>query len=56
MKAQDYVNEGMSTVQSAMSSLQSAIAHAEKQANKQVIQKAMNEMQSACDCLKEYRD
>ena len=56
MKAQDYVNEGMSTVECAMSSLKSAMTHAEKQANKQVIQKAMDEMQSACDCLKQFQD
>ena len=56
MKAQDYVNEGMSSAHCAMSSLQNAIQHAEKQANKQVIQKAMDEMQHACECLQQFQD
>lgn len=55
-KAQDYINQCMSSAQSMTSALQQAISMAEKPENKEKIQEAMNAINSACNCLQSYKD
>ncbi|MGL5084657.1 MAG: hypothetical protein ACRC68_02890 [Clostridium sp.] len=55
-KAQDYVNQGMSSVQSTVNSLQQALSSVEKDCNKEKIQSAINSLNSASEELSNYKD
>jgi F0F1-type ATP synthase membrane subunit b/b' len=55
-KAKQYIDQSMTTVQSAVDSLQQALNSAEKQENKSRIQQAINSLNSAKQQLTEYRD
>lgn len=55
-KAQDFVNQSMTTAQNVISSLQQAANMAEKPENKEKIQQAMNSINSACNALSSYQD
>ena len=55
-KAKDYVDESMSTVQNAVSSLNQALGSVEKADNKAKIQQAITSLNSACDNLSNYQD
>lgn len=55
-KAQDSINSGMTSIQSAINNLQQAMSCCEKQENKTIIQSAINSMNSACNQLSNYRD
>ncbi|EJO5347627.1 hypothetical protein NRP93_001714 [Clostridium botulinum] len=55
-KAQDYVNQGMSTVQNAVGALQQAANMAEKPENKAKIQQAISSLNSASNNLSNYQD
>ncbi|SFB18644.1 hypothetical protein [Clostridium frigidicarnis] len=55
-KAKDYVDESMSTVQNAVSSLNQALGSVEKADNKSKIQQAISSLNSACDNLSNYKD
>lgn len=54
--AQDYVNLSMTNVQNTVSSLQQAIASAEKPENKAKIQSAIDSLNSASQQLSNYQD
>lgn len=55
-KAKQYVDQGMSTVQNAVSALQQAASLAEKSDNKSKIHKAISDLNCACDSLQGYQD
>lgn len=55
-KAKQYVDQSMTTVQTALSSLQQALTSAEKPDNKAKIQQAINSLNTATQQLSEYRD
>lgn len=55
-KAQQYVNQGMTSVQNTVSTLQQALNSAEKQDNKNKIQQAINALNSAQQQLSGYQD
>lgn len=55
-KAKQYVDQSMTSVQSAVSSLQQALGNAEKAENKVVIQQAITSLNSACGTLSKYKD
>ncbi|EYE89617.1 hypothetical protein Q428_00900 [Fervidicella metallireducens AeB] len=55
-KAKQYVDQSMSTVQNAVSSLQQALTSAEKPENKAKIQQAINSLNTAADQLRQYKD
>ena len=46
----------MTSVQSAVSSLQQALGNAEKAENKAVIQQAITSLNGACGTLSKYKD
>lgn len=52
-KAKQYVDQSMTSVQSAVSSLQQALGNAE---NKAVIQQAITSLNGACGTLSKYKD
>lgn len=54
--AQDYVNSSMTNVQNTVSSLQQAMASAEKPENKAKIQSAIDSLNSASQQLSNYQD
>ena len=54
--AKDYVNQGMSSVQNTVNTLQQALSNAEKPENKNKIQQAINSLNSAQDQLSGYQD
>ena len=55
-KAKQYVDQCMTSVQSAVSSLQQALGNAEKAENKAVIQQAITSLNGACGTLSKYKD
>lgn len=55
-KAKQYVDQSMTSVQAAVSSLQQALGNAEKAENKAVIQQAITSLNGACGTLKNYKD
>ncbi|MFT9493823.1 hypothetical protein [Anaerosolibacter sp.] len=55
-KAKQQVDQTMSTVQTAVNSLQQALGTAEKQDNKNRIQQAINSLNSAYQQLSGYQD
>lgn len=55
-KAKQYVDQSMTTVQTALSSLQQALTSAEKPDNKDKIQQAINSLNTATQQMSEYRD
>ncbi|MEH7179542.1 hypothetical protein V7125_12105 [Neobacillus vireti] len=55
-KAQDYVNQSMSSVQNTVNTLQQALSTAEKPENKNKIQQAINSLNSVQDQLSGYQD
>jgi hypothetical protein len=55
-KAKQYVDQGMSTVQSTVTSLQQALTSAEKADNKAKIQSAIDSLNSASQQLTNYKD
>ncbi|MDF2613440.1 MAG: hypothetical protein K0S71_1226 [Clostridia bacterium] len=55
-KAKQYVDQGMSSVQSTVSVLQQALSSAEKEDNKNKIQQAINSLNSAQQELSGYQD
>ncbi|WP_223702558.1 hypothetical protein [Sutcliffiella deserti] len=54
--AQDYVNQGRSSVQNTVSTLQQALSSAEKPENKNKIQQAINSLHSVEQDLSSYQD
>lgn len=54
--AKDYVNQGMSSVQITVNSLQQSLASVEKESNKAKIQSAISSLNSACQELSQYKD
>ena len=54
-KAKQYVDQSMTSVQSAVSSLQQALGNAEKAENKAVIQQAITSLNGACGTLSKYK-
>ncbi len=55
-KAQDYIDDVKMEIGQAKSSLETAKSKAEKTANKQVIEHAIETLTNACDTLCEYKD
>ncbi|WP_199872917.1 hypothetical protein [Inediibacterium massiliense] len=55
-KAKQYVDQGMSSVQSTVNTLQQALNSAEKPDNKNKIQQAINSLNSANQQLSGYQD
>lgn len=55
-KAKQYVDQGMTSVQSTVDTLQQALNSAEKQDNKNKIQQAINLLGSAKQELSGYQD
>lgn len=55
-KAKQYVDQGISTVQETVQTLQQALSNAEKQENKSKIQEAINSLNSAQQQLSGYQD
>jgi len=55
-KAKQYVDQGISSVEETVQTLQQALGHAEKQANKDKIQDAINSLHSAQQQLNGYQD
>ncbi len=55
-KAKQYVDQSMTSVQSAVSTLQQALSSAEKPDNKAKIQQAITSLNSASQQLSGYRD
>lgn len=55
-KAKGYVDESMTTVKTAVDSLQQALNTVEKNDNKGKIQHAINTLNSACSELSRYKD
>lgn len=55
-KAQDVVNQSMTTAKNLVSSLQQAASMAEKPENKEKIQQAMDSINCACNSLSSYQD
>ncbi|MEW9121921.1 MAG: hypothetical protein AB2421_04345 [Thermotaleaceae bacterium] len=55
-KAQQYVNQSMSSVQSTVNTLQQALNSAEKPDNKNKIQQAINSLNAAQQQLSGYQD
>lgn len=55
-KAKQYVDQGMSTVQNAVSALQQAASLAEKSENKAKIHKAISDLNCACNNLQGFQD
>ena len=55
-KAKQYIDQSVTNVQTAVSTLQQALNSAEKQANKGKIQQAINSLNSACQELSGYQD
>lgn len=56
MKAKQYVDQSMSSVQATVSTLQQALNAAEKPENKNKIQQAINSLSSAQQQLSGYQD
>ena len=54
--AKQYVDQGMTNVQSTVTSLQQALSSAEKADNKAKIQSAIDSLNSACQQLSSYKD
>ena len=54
--AQDYVNQCMSSVQDSVSNLQQALNSVEKQGNKQMIQQAIDTLNSVQQNLSGYQE
>lgn len=55
-KAKQYVDQGMSSVQNTLNTLQQALSSAEKTANKNKIQQAINSLNSVHQQLSGYQD
>lgn len=55
-KAKQYVDQGMSSVQSTLNTLQQALSSAEKPDNKNKIQQAINSLNSVHQQLSGYQD
>ncbi len=55
-KAQQYVDQSMSSVQTTVNTLQQALSSAEKPENKNKIQQAINSINSAQQQLSGYQD
>jgi len=55
-KAKQYVDQGMSSVQNTLNTLQQALSSAEKPANKNKIQQAINSLNSVHQQLSGYQD
>lgn len=55
-KAKQHIDQSMSTVQTAVNSLQQALTSAEKPDNKAKIQQAINSLNTARDQLSQYQD
>ena len=55
-KAQDNVNLGLNSIKSALNNLEQAMMYCEKQENKNVIQSAINSINSACTQLYSFQD
>ncbi|WP_313802740.1 hypothetical protein [Cytobacillus sp.] len=55
-KAKQYVDQGISSVQETVHTLQQALNHAEKQDNKNKIQDAIHSLHSAQQQLTGYQD
>lgn len=55
-KAKEYVDQSMTTIKSTVGNLQQALNTAEKEQNKQVIQQAINSLNSVCNNLTNYKD
>lgn len=55
-KAQQYVNQSMSSVQNTVNTLQQALNSAEKPDNKNKIQQAINSLNAAQQQLSGYQD
>ena len=55
-KAQDNVNLGLNSIKSALNNLEQAMMCCEKQKNKNVIQSAINSINSACTQLYSFQD
>ena len=55
-KAQDYVNQSVTSMQTTLSSLQQALSSAEKPDNKNKIQQAINSLNSAQQQLSGFQD
>ena len=55
-KAKQYVDQGMSSVQNTVNTLQQALNSAEKPDNKNKIQQAINSLNSAQQQLSGYQD
>ncbi|MBP2240974.1 hypothetical protein J2Z40_001534 [Cytobacillus eiseniae] len=55
-KAKQYVDQGITSVQSTVNTLQQALHSAEKQDNKDKIQEAINALNSAQEQLSGYQD
>ena len=55
-KAKDYVNQGMSSVQTTISTLQQALNSAEKTENKNKIQSAIDSLNTAKQQLSQFQD
>lgn len=55
-KAQDNVNMGLNSIKSAINNLEQAMMSCEKQENKNVIQSAINSINTACTQLNNFKD
>lgn len=55
-KAQDYVNQSVTSMQTTVNSLQQALSSAENPDNKNKIQQALNSLNSAQQELSGYQD
>lgn len=55
-KAQNIVNSSVDSMKGALSSLNQAMMNCEKQENKNIIQSAINSINSACNNLSNFQD